>query len=92
MKIKAKNVYLALKYQLPLKRFFINFFVTRNAWGLFHRNSHIVSQTGKNKISYGSIESATKASMSMEKKYGNIYRPYKCIFCDGFHIGKTYKK
>jgi len=87
--MKLLNVFLALKYQLPLKRAFRNFFVTRNAWGMFSKNSHVVASTGKLKIQYSSIKSAEKAAASMEKKYEGKFKPYKCIFCDGFHIGKN---
>ena len=87
--MKLRNLFLALKYQLPLKRAFRNFFVTRNAWGLFHQNSHIAQGSGKLKIEYGSIQSTEKACRGMEKKYDGVFRPYKCVFCDGFHIGKN---
>ena len=38
-----KNIYLALKDQGPFKRFIRNFFGTRNAFGIFHINSHIAT-------------------------------------------------
>ena len=69
MKIQLKNLILALKSQLPLKRAFKNFFITGNAWGLFSINSHVNQTSGKEKIAYGSQESAAKAAASMEKKY-----------------------
>ena len=87
--MKIRNLFLALKYQLPLKRAFRNFVITRNAWGMFHKNSHIAQGSGKPKVMYGSIASAEKACKSMEKKYDGKFRPYKCVFCDGFHIGKN---
>lgn len=87
--MKLRNIFLALKYQLPLKRMFRNFVVTRNAWGLFHQNSHIRQGTGKPKVAYNTLASAEKAAASMEKKYEGKFRPYKCVFCDGFHIGKN---
>ena len=88
-KIKIKNLILGLKGQLPLKRAFKNFFITRNAWGMFSKNSHINQHTNEQKISYSSIESATKAATKMEKKTGKHFSIYKCIFCDGYHIGKN---
>lgn len=87
--MKLKNLFLALRHQLPLKRMFRNFVVTRNAWGLFHKNAHISQGTGKPKVEYGSLASAEKAASSMERKHGGKFRPYKCVFCDGFHIGKN---
>lgn len=87
--MKLRNLLLALKHQLPLTRAFRNFFITQNAWGMFHRNSHINRGSGKPKVAYGSIQSAEKASVSMTEKYGRKFRPYKCVFCDGYHIGKN---
>jgi hypothetical protein len=87
--MKFKNVYLALKDQGPFKRFFRNFFVTRNAWGLFHINSHVAAGSGKPKVQYGLRKSAEKAAVSMQKKNGNYYSVYKCARCDGYHIGRN---
>jgi len=87
--MKLKNIILGLIEQLPIKRAFINFFVTKNAWGMFHKNSHLSTKSGKHKIEYGSKESARRAADNMQKKYGNYYSVYKCIFCDGYHIGKN---
>jgi hypothetical protein len=88
--MKIRNLYLALKDQLPWKRFYRNFFVTRNAWGLFSKNSHASQTTGKLKVMYNTRESAVKAAANMEKKHPDgKFRAYKCVFCDGFHIGKN---
>lgn len=83
------NLIRALKYQLPLSRMWHNFVVTRNAWGMFHINSHIAQGSSKPKVMYNTLNTAEKAAASMQKKYGGQFRPYKCIFCDGFHIGKN---
>lgn len=85
--MKLKNLLSALKFQLPLRRFFRNFVITRNAWGLFHKNSHINQSTGKLKVSYPTLISALKAQDSMQRKHGRPFSVYKCIYCDGFHIG-----
>ena len=87
--MRLQNIALALKDQLPLKRLIRNFFLTRNAWGLFHRNSHIAQDTGKLKVKYNTKATAIKSAASMEKKYGKHYSAYKCLWCAGFHIGKT---
>lgn len=77
--IKLKNLYEGLKAQGPWKRAFKNFFITGDAWGLFHKNSHINRSTGKLKVAYGSKSSAEKAALSLEKKkefilvYINVY-------------------
>lgn len=84
-----KNLIKALKDQGPLKRAYKNFFVTGNAWGLFHKNSHLRADTGLAKVSYNTKKSAVKASEAMSMKYGNHYSVYKCAFCDGYHIGRN---
>lgn len=84
-----KNLILALKDQLPLKRFFINFFVTRNAWGMFHKNSHISFRSGEPKVMCNTKKSAIKAAESMSKKKGVHFSNYKCVYCDGYHVGKN---
>jgi hypothetical protein len=88
MKIKLKNILLGLKGQLPLKRAFRNFFITGNAWGLFHIRSH-QREDGKLKVMYNTEASAKKAAESMGKKMGVHFSVYKCIFCDGYHLGKN---
>lgn len=87
--IKMKNLILALKCQGPFKRAFRNFVITRNAWGMFSINSHISQSSGNPKISYSSKESAMKAAEKMSRKTGKHFSVYKCVFCDGWHIGKN---
>jgi hypothetical protein len=87
--IKLKNLCLALKEQGPWKRAFRNFIVTRNAWGMFHINSHQRQDTGKLKVMYNTKETAQKAADSMGKKLNKHFSVYKCIFCDGYHLGKN---
>lgn len=87
--MKLKNLCVALKQQMPLTRFFKNFFVTGRAWGMFHRNSHVSAGTGKPKVMYNTPGSAAKAANAMTKKHGGCFRPYKCVYCDGYHIGKN---
>lgn len=74
MKIKFKNFWIWLKDQIKRKRFFfINFFITRNAWGAFSINSHINQHTNQPKITYGSVKSAQKAADAMSKKPVSIF-------------------
>lgn len=95
LRIKIVNLILGLKGQLPLKRFYRNFFITGNAWGMFHINSHVNANSGKPKQMSSTKEKAEKAARSMEKKYlkkeNKIvhFSVYKCVFCDGWHIGKN---
>ena len=87
--IRIRNLMLALKYQLPLRRALRNFFITRNAWGMFSINSHISQSSGKPKIAFPTYESAQKAAERMGQKHGKHFSVYKCVFCDSFHIGKN---
>lgn len=87
--MKMKNIILGLKGQLPLKRAFKNFFITGNAWGMFHINSHLRNDTKLPKVEYSTYEKALKSAESMSKKKGIHFSVYKCVFCDGYHIGRN---
>ena len=87
-KIKVENLFLGLKEQLPLKRAFKNFFITGNAMGLFSIRSH-QREDGKLKVMYNTKETAKKAADSMAKKMDKHFSVYKCIYCDGYHLGKN---
>ena len=85
--MKLRNLYLALKDQLPLSRLIRNI-RKGHLLGLFSRRSH-ENANGNPKISYGSKQSAMKAAEAMKKKRGVYFSNYKCIWCDGYHIGKN---
>lgn len=87
--MKLRNILLALKDQLPIKRFWRNFFVTRNAWGLFHINSHVAAGSGKPKVMYNTKVSALKSAEALKKKRGIHFSAYKCMRCDGYHLGRN---
>ncbi len=88
--MKISNLIKAIKNQGPFKRFFRNFFVTRNAWGLFSKRSHL-RDTGFPKVAYRTKASAEKAATKMSEKAGVHFSNYKCIYCDGYHLGKIEK-
>lgn len=87
--MKLRNIYLALKGQLPLGKLYRNFFVTGNGWGLFSRNSHLNKRTGRAKVVYGTLDEARRAAEGVSRKTGGDLSAYKCIFCDGYHIGNN---
>ena len=87
--MKLRNIILGIKDQGPLKRAFRNFFITGNAWGLFHKNSHIRADNGQPKVMYNTRKSAVKSAEAMKKKYDKHFSAYKCIFCDGYHLGRN---
>jgi len=85
--MKFRNLYLALKDQLPVFRLIRNI-RKGHLIGLFSKRSH-ENADGKPKISYGSKQSAMKAAEVMKKKRGAYFSNYKCVWCDGYHIGKN---
>ena len=78
-KIKFRNFWIWFKDQVKRRRVFINFFVTRNAWGAFSINSHINQHNGKEKVMYPTIESAKRVAEAMSKKCGVHFSFYKCL-------------
>lgn len=87
--IKFKNFWIWFSDQIKRKRFFYNFFISRNAWGAFSINSHINQHTGKPKVGYHTKETALKSAKKMSEKHGAHFSAYKCLFCDDYHIGKN---
>ena len=85
--MKIRNIILALKDQGPLSRFLRNL-RKGHVLGLFSRRSH-ERDTGKPKVMYNTKASAEKAAASMTKKHGVWFSNYKCLFCDGYHLGKN---
>ena len=56
---------------------------------MFYISSHQRQDNGKLKVMYNTKESALKAAESMKKKMNKHFSVYKCIFCDGYHLGKN---
>jgi hypothetical protein len=85
--MKIRNIILALKDQGPITRFLRNL-RKGHVLGLFSRRSH-ERDDGKLKVMYNTKASAEKAAASMTKKHGVWFSNYKCLFCDGYHLGKN---
>lgn len=85
--MKFKNVILALKDQLPLNRLIRNLF-NGKLKGLFHKRSHFTHE-GKPKQIYNTKETAIKSALKMSEKTGYYFSNYKCVWCNGYHIGKN---
>ena len=88
-KIKWRNFKIWFIDQVKRKRVITNFFITRNAWGAFSINSHINQHTGQPKVTYNTVETARKSAEKMGEKHNTHFSYYKCLFCDGYHIGKN---
>jgi len=89
--ISPRNLYLALKGQLPIRRAWRNFFITGNAWGMFHQNSHWRANQGGRRIkqAYNTPLTAKKSAEAMSEKQGVHFSYYKCLYCNGYHLGKN---
>ena len=88
-KIKFRNFWIWFKDQVKRKTVIRNFFITRNVWGAFSINSHINQTTGNPKVTYNTEKTAKKSAEKMSQKHGVHFSYYKCLFCDGYHIGKN---
>ena len=44
---------------------------------------------GNPKVIYNTKETATKSALKLTEKHGVWFSNYKCIWCDGYHIGKN---
>lgn len=87
--MKIKNLIYAVCNQLLRSKSWRNIFITYDAFGIFSRYSHISRSTGRPKMMYLSKSDAKKAADVMSKKYGVHFSVYKCVWCDGWHIGKN---
>ena len=79
---------MALKDQLPWKRFYRNFFITGNAKGLFYKRSHF-REDGQAKVMYNTKKTANVVAGKMSEKHDVHFSNYKCMYCDGYHLGKN---
>ena len=85
--IKLRNLWFVLLDQGPFTRFIRNLFKGHFV-GLFSKRSHY-NANGKPKVKYNTKVSAEKAAKAMIKKRDLYFSNYKCVHCDGFHIGKN---
>lgn len=85
--MKFKNLYLVIKDQGPPRRFFRNL-RKGHLMGIMSNRSHI-NASGKAKVMYNTKATAVKSADAMKKKTGNYFSNYKCLYCDGYHIGKN---
>jgi len=85
--IKLRNIRLAFKDQLPMKRLMRNLF-KGHLLGLIDKRSHL-RDNGEPKVSYNTKETAQKSAKKMSEKRGVYFSNYKCLWCDGYHLGKN---
>jgi len=82
--MKFKNLVLALRDRLPL----INL-LKKDLWRMFNKESHISFRSGNPKVKYNTKKTADKSAKHMTEKKSVDFSSYKCVYCDGYHIGKT---
>jgi hypothetical protein len=85
--MKLRNLYLAMKDQMPLSRFIRNL-RKGHILGLFHKRSHF-RDNGQPKVGYNTKATATKVAANMTAKHGVWFSNYKCLYCDCYHLGKN---
>jgi hypothetical protein len=85
--MKLRNIILVLKDQMPFSRFIRNL-RKGHLLGILSKRSHS-REDGKPKVMYNTKPSAQKAAESMSKKREVHFSNYKCIWCDGYHLGKN---
>lgn len=85
--MKFSNLILALQDQMPLRRLLRNLF-KGHLLGLFSQRSHL-NANGNPKVMYNTKKTAGDAAAAMMVKRGVYFSNYKCIFCDGYHIGRN---
>jgi hypothetical protein len=86
--VKLRNIFLVLKDQGPPRRFFRNLF-KGHLIGILNQRSHL-TESGTPKVKYNTKKTAEKSARAMSKKRGDIhFSNYKCLYCDGYHIGKN---
>ena len=56
--------------------------------GLVSKRSHYRHDL-KPKVMYNTKLTAQKAASALAIKHGSYFSNYKCIYCDGYHIGKN---
>ena len=87
MRITLKNLVKGLIDQGPPRRFVRNLF-KGHLFGWVSGRSHL-TYGGKPKVKYNTKASAQKAADAMGAKVGVHFSNYKCLYCDGYHIGKN---
>lgn len=87
--IKYANLKIWLAELFERKNLWKQLFDYRMVWGAFSIHSHRRRSDGKPNITFSTRMKAVKAASDMQLKYGVPFSAYKCLFCDGWHVGKS---
>lgn len=91
-KIKAINILKALKSELPLKKILYKLFISQEIQATIKMRLHIRSHINfnqMNKIYYDNIDKANDRAKLLSNWNKKNFVAYKCLFCNGFHIGEN---
>ena len=83
--VTLRNIFIAILAQGPFLRFCRNIF-NGKLLGLFHKRSHF-RDNGESKIAFTTKKKAEKSAIRMERIKGIHFSVFKCVFCNGWHIG-----
>ena len=87
-KLKPKYLVLWLVDQFRQPGWFRRLLIKGNAWFAFSIYSHIGKKDGKEKTSFALRKQAKKNADKLSVAVGTPYIVYKCLYCDGWHVGK----
>lgn len=88
-RIKPKYLVMWLVDQLRQTGWFSRLFIKRDAWFAFLIDSHFDKIDGNEKASFSLRKQAQKKADKLSVAVGTPYFVYKCLYCDGWHVGKA---
>ena len=86
--IRYRNLKIWLHELFERENVWKQLFDYRMVWGAFSIYSHRRRSDGKPNITFSTRMKAVKAATDMQLKYGVPFSAYKCLYCDGWHVGK----
>lgn len=86
--IRYRNLKIWFTELLERQNVWKQLFDYRMVWGAFSIHSHLRRSDGKPNITFSTRKKAVKAATDMQLKYGVPFSAYKCLYCDGWHVGK----
>lgn len=86
--IRYSNLKIWWKELLERENVWKQLFDYRMVWGAFSVYSHRRRSDGKPNITFSTRKKAVKAATEMQLKYGVPFSAYKCLYCNGWHVGK----
>lgn len=60
-----------------------------NAFGIFSQRSHFTSSGTRKRTLFNKGDADRVAELMMKRCPDAVFASYKCIFCDGYHVGRN---